>query len=246
MTFNPGNNKKDIVIAVVYAILFLALGAYYNYMMPYNADPVATLDVRQLLLWIFCYVPLGLFTFVADWKIKDFGFSINLRVGLASVPVLLLCAPIAATFDISWHSALIEAFARTGEEVFFRGFLYLLLLKIFSKKARPAWWAIFISALIFALIHTQIFQAPAVSTSGTTSVGYRILEELSSVFLISVALALLRHWTQSILPGVLVHGIMKGGMLTLPFCFLIYAGIVLWAQKRGEDVFTATISKDVT
>jgi membrane protease YdiL (CAAX protease family) len=245
MKLNQENSKKDITIGVLYAALILALGAYFNYTMAYDANTVTSPSTIQLLLWFLLYVPLGLFTAVAGWKIKDFGFSVNRRVGLALVPVLLLCAPIALTFDeVPWRSALIEAFARTGEEVFFRGFLFLLLLKVFSEKARPGMWAVLISALVFALVHTQTFQTSFISSYGAGPIGYRILERMFNLFLVGTFFGLFRHWTQSILPGVIAHSLVKGGVFTLPFCLIIFAGIVFWAHKRGEGVLSGITSNE--
>jgi len=245
MKLGQEDSRKDITIGVLYAALILALGAYFNYTMTYDANPVTSPSTTQLLLWFLLYVPLGLFTTVAGWKIKDFGFSVNRRVGLALVPVFLLCAPIVLTFDqVPWRSALIEAFARTGEEVFFRGFLFLLLLKVFSKKARPGMWAILISALVFALVHTQAFQTSFISNYGAGPIGYRIIERMFNAFLVGAFLALFRHWTQSILPGVIVHSLVKGGVFTLPFCLVIFAAIVSWAHRRGESVLSGITSSE--
>lgn len=137
MKFSQEDSKKSITIGILYAALIFALGAYFNYVMPYDANPVTSPGTTHLLLWFLLYVPLGLFTAIAGWKIQDFGFSVNHRISFALLPVLFLCAPIVLSFAVPWQSALIEAFARTGEEVFFRGFLFLLLLKIFREKARP-------------------------------------------------------------------------------------------------------------
>lgn len=241
MKFSQEDNKKDITLGALYAALIFALGAYFNYAMPYDANPLTALSITQLLLWFLLYVPLGLFTTIADWKIKDFGFSVNRRVGFALLPVLLLCAPITRTFEVPWQSALIEAFARTGEEVFFRGFLFLLLLKVFSEKARPGMWAVLISALVFALVHTQAFQA-SYFESVSMSRSFLIVQRLFNVFLVGAFFALLRHWTQSILPGVIAHSLVQGGVFALFSCLAIFAGIVFWAHKRGESMLSGITS----
>jgi membrane protease YdiL (CAAX protease family) len=204
--------------------------------MPYDPNPVNSPSTIQLILWFLLYVPLGLFTAITNWKIEDFGFSINYRTVFASILVLALCVPIILTFEVPWRSALIEAFARTGEEVFFRGFLFLLLLKVFSEKARPGMWAIIISAVVFALVHTQTFQASFISTYGAGPIGYRIFERMLNIFLFGALFALVRHWSQSILPGVIAHSLLKAGVLALPFCLIIFTGFVYWAHRRGEAV----------
>ena len=230
------SSGRNLILGIFYAVSMVALVAYLNYTLPYDPNPVTSTTTTQLILWFLLYVPLGLFTTITDWKIEDFGFSINYRTGFASILVLALCVPMTLTYEVPWRSALIEAFARTGEEVFFRGFLFLLLLKIFSETAKPGMWAIIISAVIFALVHTQTFQTSFISNYGTGPISYRVFERLLNVFLSGVLFALVRHWTQSILPGVIAHNLLNAGVVTLPFCLTIYAGLVFWAHRRGEAV----------
>ena len=230
------SSRRDLILGIFFTASVVALGAYLNYTMPYDPNPVTSPSTTQIILWFLLYVPLGLFTAITDWKIEDFGFSINYRTGFASILVLALCAPITLTSEVPWRSALIEAFARTGEEVFFRGFLFLLLLKVFSEKARPGMWAILISAIVFALVHTQTYQTSFTSNYGSGPIGYRIFERMLNIFLFGALFALVRHWTQSILPGVITHNLLKAGVVALPFCLTIFAVLVFWAYRRGEAV----------
>ena len=235
------NSNRDLVVGILYAVFVVVLGAYLNYVMPYDTNPVISPSMTMLFVWLLLYIPLGLFTIIADWKIEDFGFSINYKVGFASILVCVLCAPMTFTTMVPWRGAVIEAFARTGEEVFFRGFLYLLVLKVFSEKAKPGMWAVLISASVFALVHTQAFQSSYFENVSMNR-SFLIMQRLFNVFFLGAIFALIRYWTKSILPGVIAHSLIKGGVFVLPVCIAIYASLVFWAHKRGESVLSEITS----
>jgi uncharacterized protein len=213
------------------------LGAYLNYTLPYDNNPVASPGVMYLILWTLLYVPVGIFVVITNWNVTEFGIHITRNLGLAIIIIIPLCSLITWNIRIPWQIALIEAFARTGEEIFFRGFLFTLLLKIFNTKIKPWGWAVLISALLFSLVHTQTFQASFLDNYGSGPIAYKIIERLLNVFVFGVGLAILRYWTHSILPGGIIHSILQGGILTLPFCFIIYVIISCWAFARKESVF---------
>ncbi len=231
------NNRKVITIAIVYAVFILTLGGFINYVIPYDPNPVTSPTILMIVIWLLLYAPLVLFTTISNWKIISFGFSGNYRIFIATLPFLLFFAIFAILNieSIAWQSGLIEAFARTGEEVFFRGFLFLLVLKIFNNKERPEIWAILISSLAFTLVHTQIFQSSYFIDSNSSR-SFLIIVRMLNLFLNSVLFAFIRHWSKSILPAVVLHNISKGGVFALPFCIAIYFGIVFLAHKRGEVV----------
>lgn len=237
MTTNKSWRNRENEIGILYAIFVLALGAFFNYSMPYDSNPAIYPQITQFVSWVLLYVPIGLMVGIARWNVTEFGFHIKPVLGLVAVILILLCGAITWGVQIHWQFAFFEAFARTGEEIFFRGFLFTLLLKIFSRKTNPWNWAILISALLFSLVHTQTFQTSFLDNYGSGSTAYKIIERLLNVFLIGLFLALLRHWTNSILPGAIMHGMIQGGIVTLPFCLGIYGIITLWAFVRKENVF---------
>lgn len=231
------NREYEMVVGVLYAGFVLVLGAYFNYTIPYDPSPIIFPDAIQFVLLILLYIPLGLMLLVAGWKVSDFGFHINSKLGLAALVIISLCMTTGWSMQIPWQSAFFEAVARTGEEIFFRGFLFVLLMKIFSGKSKPWIWAIFISTLLFSLVHTQTFQSSFLEKYGSMPVIYKVIERLSNIFLMGLLLAFLRHWTNSILPGAIIHSILQSGVLALPFCLGIYGVIVLWAILKGENIY---------
>lgn len=235
---NQANKGNWLLWGGLYATILLALICYLNYTEPYSSGPVTTPILWQLILWGLLYIPVIVLPIVAHWKVTNFGFTLSLNLGLAIILVTTLCAGITNMIEISWRSSILEAFARTGEEVFFRGFLFDLFIRLFSSKRRPWLWAAFASSLLFALAHTQTFQQSYLSQYGSpfASAIYQVVERLLNVFGIGLVLALLRVWTRSILPGAIAHSIIKSNILALPFVLVIYGFAIFWAYRRGEQV----------
>lgn len=86
------------------------------------------------------------------------------------------------------------------EEIFFRGFVFAGL-----RRSMPVWWAIILSALIFATTHAD---------PGSFVV----------LFVIGLALAFLRWRTNSIWPGIALHALNNGAAALL--IVLIMNGVV--------------------
>lgn len=206
------------VIYVTVSIVVIAVINYYTW----RKDP-ADYTVFTYLFWGSLYVPLFIFYKAADWKISEFGFVVNKKVGLIVLlsAVLLGYSFIKGSMTGGWHSSLTEAFARTGEEVYFRGFVYVLVLKVFQHKKNPWRWAVLLSSIIFTLPHTQ-----------TLLTGYGT--SIFQIFLFALFLAYLRHLTDSILPAVTFHTFLKGGVYSVLFGWAIYGLFVFWSHYKGE------------
>ncbi len=222
----------------LYFALLLVIICYLNYTQLYSSAPVTQLVPWQLGLWALLYLPAIVLPLAARWKVSELGFVINPYMAVAFLLVTALCAAIGAGYQTSLTSSAVEAYARTGEELFFRGFLFAVLLRLFQGK-RSAWlWAAILSSLFFTLAHTQVFTPAYYSQNQALDappVPYQIIEALFNVFLIAFVLALLRAWTGSILPGAVVHAVAKGGILALPFVLLVYFLGIFWAYRRGEQ-----------
>jgi membrane protease YdiL (CAAX protease family) len=231
-------------MGIGYAILLTLVGGYLNYVVPYDGAPTVIPSYQALMLWAMLYVPVLVLVIFARREVKDFGFSVSPTAILAAVFFAALCVPALAARTATWVGAISEAFARTGEELFYRGFLFTLLLRVFAKKRRPSLSAAVFSSLCFAAVHTQTFQA-AYFASETGPRAFLIVQRLFNVFLIGFAFALLRRWTGSILPGSIVHSMLQGGPLTLPFVLLLHAAIVVWAVLRKEQVFSRFVGRPI-
>ena len=234
-------DKKWLLWSGAYAAIFLILAGYLNYTQTYSSDPVAAPELWQLIVWGLLYLPVIVLPIAAKWEVSEFGFVLNpflVVAFLVIIPLISLCAWFNTGAETTWASGALEAFARTGEEVFFRGFLFVFFTRLFENRNRPWLWAAIASSILFALIHTQTFQQSFLDdyNSSSAPVIYKIVERLFNVFGIGFVFALLRAWTRSILPGAAVHSFLNGGIQTLPFVLIIYFIAVFWAYRRGEQV----------
>ena len=234
----PMNSRNWLFWAGLYAAILLAIGGYLNYTEPYSSGPVTTPILWQLIFWASLYLPVIVLPIAARWKVSDFGFALSPNLTIAALMVTLFCATITNAIAATWGSGIMEALARTGEEVFFRGFLITFFIRLFYNKRRPWLWAAIISSILFALMHTQTFQQSYLSTYGSPydPVIFTIIQRLLNVFGMGLVLALLRVWTRSILPGAIAHSIISSNILALPFVLVIYGLITFWAYRRGEQV----------
>ncbi|MGC9397341.1 MAG: CPBP family glutamic-type intramembrane protease [Anaerolineae bacterium] len=245
MSTSTKSDKIWLWAALLYAIVVILLGAYANYSHPYSPEPVTTANFWTLFLWVLLYVPVIVLTLTTTantaipWRVTEFGFTLSVRMALIAALCALVLGLATSSITITWTSAILEAFARTGEEVFFRGFLLALFTRLFAEKRHPRRWAILLSALLFALVHTQTFRPEFrdwYSSSPQMPLAYRIIERLFDLFLSALLLGLLCVWTRSVLPIAILHSALKSSILTLPFVLLIYGLITFWAHKRGEQV----------
>jgi membrane protease YdiL (CAAX protease family) len=235
-------NGKWLFLSVVYALVLLLLMSIINYALPYSPGPVTTPEAWQLAAWGLLYLPVLFLPLMANRNISELGFTISPYMLLGLALIGTLCTLFNSVVGVSWMSAGTEAFARTGEELFFRGFLFDIFLKMFTNK-RGAWlWAALASSLLFTLVHTQTFQPSFLSQYGSASAPafHKIIERLVNVFCLALIFALLRAWTGSILPGAVAHSILSAGILTIPFVLLIYLVVILWAFLRGERITFGT------
>jgi membrane protease YdiL (CAAX protease family) len=235
---DESGGRHWLVWSTIYAVVVLAFGAFTSYTEPYSTDPITAPDIWSLMLWGSLYLPVIFLPIVAGWKVTDFGFTLNPFLALAVLLIVTMCAYITPTGMVTWQSTLVEAFARTGEEIFFRGFLIVLFSELFRNRRRPWLWAAIASSILFALGHAQTFQPGYFTQRGSPelSVGYEIVQRLLNLFGLAFAFALLRIWTRSILPGAIAHGLSNAGITTLPFVLLIYAVATVWAHWRTEPV----------
>ena len=104
------------------------------------------------------------------------------------------------------------------EEIFFRGYMQGRLHEVFSPGA-----AIFLTALIFTLFHTQYLQADTLSIS------------LSIALLISaLILSYARYVTGSILPGLVAHALVNIPFAGVPALLWLLLALVLIYRWRKD------------
>lgn len=210
------------VILTAVSVIAFAIINYYTW----TTDQIE-LPAYALICWTYLYVPLFLFHRFGHWKVYEFGFVLNGRVILICTLSLLIVVPLVvhnfgSLSGGQWRDSLIEAYARTGEELFFRGFIYLLVLKIVADRKYPWIWAVIFSSIAFSAVHTQILLPENQNT-------------FSQVLLYALIMASLRYYTGSILPGVIIHCALGGGPVSVVFGIAIYLLFVFLSHRKGED-----------
>jgi membrane protease YdiL (CAAX protease family) len=220
------NLRQDrlYLFGAIYILLFILAAAIINYF-TYATSIRSAATGLQFLFWSLLYLPCFIFVWFSDFSLKEFGFTLNkwiiIFVVLAVVGggwFYLQNVEIWLTTD--WSNSLAEAFARTGEELFFRGFIYALVLRLFKEAKKPHLWAIILSSVLFVLPHTQVFlpehQTPA----------FQIL-------LIALIFAYLRYKTGSILPGISFHVLIQSDLVGVLFSWGIYLFFLLWSYATN-------------
>jgi membrane protease YdiL (CAAX protease family) len=231
-------SKWSITLAALYAVLLLGVAAVLNYLSPYSSAPYERPSWGAFLLWIAAYLPLVALPAVARWTVTGFGFVLSPRMLIGAAVVLTICGLATHSKQPSIQSSLIEAFARSGEEVFFRGFLFLLALKLLERRRRPWLGAILITSMCFVAVHAQTLQAgyfPPDELSHTSHF-LAIVQRLLNVFLGGLCFAILRFLTGSVLPGMIAHAAIIAGPLSSLATLLIYGVIIVFAMGKGERV----------
>lgn len=227
-------SDRSLLIGTIYVIFICSLAGIVNY---YNEE-LANLGWISTLLpyvvWTLLYLPLLYFAINGKWGIKDFGFKLNIESIILSIIIILFFAFFKTETiknHLSFTRIISEAFARTGEEVFFRGFVYLLIIKIFSDKKHISIWAIILSSIIFTAVHTQPNRDVA---------GLNLFIEVIGV------LAIPRWLTNSILPCVVIHLLINSSLVTAVIGIMIFLIITFIGWIRGENSIELTsISKKV-
>ncbi len=203
-------------------LLIVGIGNYYTWI-----DGIVTsINLLFVLGWLALYFPLFISYKYDHWEIKEFGFIVNYKTVLFLIVFLiLLFSNNGIPLTINWKSLFLETFSRTGEELFFRGFLYVLFLKIFNNQNKPWIWAVVLSSLLFSMVHTQTLLPEYNST-------------MFDIFTIGIVLALLRKWSGSILPCILIHILIKSfNILGCILGIIFYFMFVLVAHFKKEKVF---------
>ncbi len=183
----------------------------------------AFLLVLTIAMWIALYIPVPVLMTKADWKISDFGFVINKGTVIASLALgALMLIRLGWTFRVDLiQYTIIEAFARVGEELFFRGFIFTLALKLLKGKENSVLWAILISSVLFAIVHTQTF----LPSNHLTMI---------DIFISGLIMVIIRYFTGSILPGIITHLAGNTGVLGMGLGILIYCMVIIVVSVRRK------------
>ncbi len=134
-------------------------------------------------------------------------------VGAAVTAIFLLVWPWS---NNSVAKSVLEAYARTSEELLFRGFLIGELIRLFRNSLRKNMWAAIVSSVVFAGMHTH------------HGLRLMILRTLSN----SAFPGLIAVWTDSILLPIAIHCGTAGGKQSALLGFGIWLVLCLYARTN--------------
>lgn len=213
---------KTLRACSVHVILSIIVFSIINYL-TFSRGIADGPEFIPYILWVFVYISSFIPGLLAGWPLNSFGLAVS-RVLLLIVAVsaalgvwVFLALPNWRTLE-PWSASLVKAFGLVGEEMFFRGYVYLVLLKLFNEKRRPYLWAIWWSSVAFALVHTQVLLP-----------GNQI--SLGTVFIAGLLMAYLRHLTGSVLPAITIHCFLNGHLLAVVGGWALYAILAYWSAK---------------
>lgn len=213
---------KVYKFGVIYSIVLVLIAAITNYFTwdIQNESEIlnSLIVVFGVVLWIALYIPMPVFMIKAKWKISDFGFVLNKSTLIVSLILsLFLTIRLAGTFKLEYFTiSIVETFARVGEELFFRGFIFTLAVKMLGKKENAKLWAVLISSLMFTVVHTQTF----LPTNQLTMI---------DIFLSSLMICVFVYFTGSILPGIILHLAGNAGTLGMLLGIVLYGLFIIIA-----------------
>ncbi len=227
---------------LIYSVLAISAFAVVNAITPYEPGVPNEANVLLVLLLVLLCLPLVVFSRFPNWHLADFGLQLNpLSLAIAVLIGAVCSSAIGYKDGFQLFDGIVEAALRSGEEVFFRGFVFSLVL-VFAGKRKYAWaWATFMSALLFAAAHTSAFRQEYLSTGGTTAPWLFVTERLLNVLLVGIVMGLMRAGTGSIIPAIVSHSIAGGGVIALPSVAALLIVLFLWSIARREHFWSFSI-----
>ena len=174
------------------------------------------------------------------WSLDEWGFGLKgrtwLAIGLAFFALLLVWLPLptielgsvriadfgsvrAIFAQASIPMLLFEGYARTAEELLYRGFALVLFRRIFLQSRFGGLWAVLLSSALFALVHT-----------------HKIPQMLQLFLGAAVPLAAFTIWTRSISSALVFHAIAGGGHVGALCAAVFFSGVAVYNAKRIKPV----------
>ena len=179
------------------------------------AMPTGAHLVVALLAYPLMWGPVFVARHTQGRKLTEYGFGLNVKalVGAAVTAIFLLAWPWS---NNSFAKSLLEAYARTSEELLFRGFLIGELVRLLENSHRKNIWAAIVSSVVFAGMHTH------------HGLRLMILRKLPN----SVFLGFTAVWTDSTLLPIAVHCGTAGGKQSALLGSGIWLALVLYARAN--------------
>jgi len=206
-------------IGLLFLLVYTLIGSVLNGWISHRYTP----ETLGVMGWIFVvmfmslpYIAIGHSVWRWQWTLDELGFRLRGTAWIAILlSVLVIVMPLifgTAPGNVS-PLLIYEGYARTAEEVLFRGFALVLFSKIFSRRSGWPFWAIGLSSALFALPHIPMFP-----------------QDVGPLFMLSVILASFTLWTRSLSFAFALHSFWDGGPIEALWALLIYLAISIYNE----------------
>lgn len=181
------------------------------------------------------------------WTLDEWGFRLRGRSWVAIIPSLLILflllgrmwsvIPEIAVGSLTigegefsspflgpdFPRLVFEGYARTAEELLYRGFALILFKRLFPRSSsRSSLWAVGLSSLLFALVHTHRPQ------------------DMPWIFISAVLLAAFTLWTHSISWAVFYHSLLGGFHIGAIYALSFFFAIAIYNEwQKGKAAVRA-------
>jgi hypothetical protein len=223
------------VRGLAFLLAYTTIGATLNYLRAKQADLPETSSFIFLtigwmvisLFYLFIYLALIYSIRHWDWTLDEWGFNLRGRAWI-SIGVSMLSLAFAWSIisppnlevnlrdvfsQLSTPLLLFQGYARTAEELLYRGFALILFKRIFRRLGYSSVIAVLLSSLMFSFVHTHR------------------LGDIPQLFIFtSIPLASFTLWTQSISLAVVLHSIAGGGHIGGLFGMLFFFLVAIYNE----------------
>lgn len=197
--------NRELRFCVIYLIVTMIVFMIGNLLEYYYLSKFKIIDVLvEFFVAIIYFIPLFYCNIKCKWNRFNLGFNFNVKSII--ITIMLLCVFLYKLGDLRYKNSFTfsinEGILRCGEEFYFRGFIYFLILKIYENYPSKNSKAMIISSVLFTLGHSTIF------------IGVYPLDIFSMFISTFLAFATLRYYTKSLLPEIAMHTYLNGGFIS--------------------------------
>nr|MBN2277571.1 CPBP family intramembrane metalloprotease [candidate division Zixibacteria bacterium] len=222
MRFNVRNIIKSNNLILYLIILISISGFLGNYFMHYfqSSDILGDniyITAVSIVYFLLVIILILISVFRYNKNLTGFGFVLNkgcyLSIGIIILVSIILTSRNIPTIFLTNISLYIGILQASLEEIIFRVLLIQCLIKIFGVYKYKILHAIIVGSLIFTLIHVPI----------------REFGIIINIFIVSVVLAYIYYFTQSIILPIYIHTLvntysyyeLSGGIIVLLFYIIL-------------------------
>ncbi len=139
-------NLKNLLFLVLYCIVGAILNTYKS-----NLGIIFIIIGFIFLAWSIRY---------QGWTLEEWGFNFNKKALFSIIPAFFCLVYAIFTLGVPQTPKdllinFMQTFACISEELVFRGYALIIIIRLFEKVPQKKLYAVLISSVLWALVHTQ-------------------------------------------------------------------------------------------